>query len=176
MTQMRLIARWVDDLELTLPDKYSFCMAPVNETDDRSMKLLKQFASKLAYNATTGVNRREFFARQPGSLEELSILCAQFHRLELFLWLCQKFPTTSNMIEEQQATKLKEECIDVIHDGLSRANQLSLDHCYLRRDRNLRASWAKEKKDGRVDDELHEFIHELDDFDDTLQQYEVDDI
>lgn len=176
MTQMRLIARWVDDLELTLPDKYSFCMAPVNETDDRSMKLLKQFASKLAYNAATGVNRREFFARQPGSLEELSILCAQFHRLELFLWLCQKFPTTSNMIEEQQATKLKEECIDVINDGLSRANQLSLDHCYLRRDKNLRASWAKEKKDGRVDDELHEFIHELDDFDDTLQQYEVDDI
>ena len=80
------------------------------------------------------------------------------------------------MIEEQQATKLKEECIDVINDGLSRANQLSLDHCYLRRDKNLRASWAKEKKDGRVDDELHEFIHELDDFDDTLQQYEVDDI
>jgi len=40
----------------------------------------------------------------------------------------------------------------------------------------LRASWAKEKKEGRVDDELHEFIAELDDFDDTLQQYEVDDI
>mmetsp|Transcript_3528 Transcript_3528/g.10030 ORF Transcript_3528/g.10030 Transcript_3528/m.10030 type:complete len:306 (+) Transcript_3528:2127-3044(+) len=176
MTQMRLIARWVDDLQLTLPDKYSFCMAPVNETDKRSMKLLKQFASKLAFNATTGVNRREFFARQPGSLEELSVLCAQFHRLELFLWLCQKFPTTSNMIEEQQANKLKEECISVINDGLSKANQLSLDHCYLRRDRNLRASWAKEKKDGKVDDELHEFIAELDDFDDTLQQYEVDDI
>ena len=176
MTQMRLIARWVDDLQLTLPEKYSFCMAPVNETDQRSMKLLKQFASKLAFNGTTGVNRREFFARQPGSLEELSVLCTQFHRLELFLWLCQKFPTTSNMIEEQQATKLKEECISVINDGLSKANKLSLDHCYLRRDRNLRASWAKEKKDGRVDDELHEFIAELDDFDDTLQQYEVDDI
>lgn len=79
------------------------------------------------------------------------------------------------MIEEQQATKYKDECISVINAGLGIANRLSLDHCYLRRDRNLRATWAKERKDG-ADDQLHDFVHELDGYDDLLQQFEVEDI
>ena len=79
------------------------------------------------------------------------------------------------MIEEQQATKYKEECIAVINQGVEKANTLSLNHCYLKRDRNLRATWAKERKDG-AGDELHDFVHDLDEYDDLLQQFEVEDI
>lgn len=57
-TQMRLIAKWIDDLPLLLPDKYSFCMAPVNEVCQYSMGLLKRFATKYSYRETTGVPHR----------------------------------------------------------------------------------------------------------------------
>ena len=57
-TQMRKIAKWIDDLPMLLKDKYSFCMAPVNEVCPDSMGLLKRFATKYSHEETTGVPHR----------------------------------------------------------------------------------------------------------------------
>ena len=81
------------------------------------------------------------------------------------------------MIEQLGANSLKDETIAVINDGLSNASSLTLSHDYLRRDRNLRATYAKEReKRSADDDEAHGFGHDFDAIDDMIQQFTVEDI
>lgn len=176
-SELRLTARWLDDLPLEMTDKYNFCMAPVNQTCHRSMQLLKQFATKYRLNEMSGIHHRKFIPKKPRSLEDLSALCSKHNQLELFLWLSWKFPSNANMIEQLGANSLKDETIAVINDGLSNASSLTLSHDYLRRDRNLRATYAKEReKRSADDDEAHGFGHDFDAIDDMIQQFTVEDI
>jgi hypothetical protein len=61
--------------------------------------------------------------------------------LELFLWLQNKF--NRNALEIQTALARKEATTAFINTALRDAEKLKLNHCYLKRDRAIRAKWQE---------------------------------
>ena len=110
---------------------------------------------------------RTAIPKPAGSFDELSHLCSIHSQLELFLWLQYKFPG-SNVMEQQSALALKERTISLISKGLAKSENLSLNHCYIKRDRSIRAEW-KGKQESKKE-------ANLDEFDDFLPHSEVDEI
>lgn len=84
---------------------------------------------------------RRHVPRQAKSFEDLSYLCTIFSQLELFLWLQYKF--NRNALEIQTALARKEATTAFINTALKDAENLKLNHCYLKRDRAIRMQWAE---------------------------------
>jgi len=55
--QMRVLAKAISDLTLSIEDKYTLCSAPVNESCPRSIAVVRKFAQKLASGEIPGVGR-----------------------------------------------------------------------------------------------------------------------
>ena len=55
------------------------------------------------------------------------------------------------MVEQAAALATKERLIEMIGLGLSTADKLKLDHCYVRRDQRIRNIW-REEQDADDDD------------------------
>lgn len=173
-TQIQFIAKQLSDLPLSINDKYTFCMSPVNENCSRSLTILKNFAQKHAMGEVSGLNLRTVVPKQAKSFDDLSRLCSIHSELELFLWLTLKFP--GNAMEQRLAEAIRERATSHINEGLAATDRLKLEHCYIKRDKNLRSAWARKMKemDGPTSDIY--FIHDIDRSDDVLPQYEVEDI
>ena len=136
--QMQIIAKMLKMIPLDLATKYSISTCPVNTTDMRSLEIIKRFALKKALGESPGLTTK-MYAHKPISFEELSHMCDVHHELELFIWLSTRFP--GNDVEQQRAFALKEHAIKLISDGLSKSQQLKLDHDYIKRDARLRRAW-----------------------------------
>jgi ATP-dependent RNA helicase SUPV3L1/SUV3 len=76
-TEMHGIARSITSFPLTLREKYTLCMCPVNIDSSGSMDVLRRFASKLASGEASGLTRG-MVPRMPKSFDDLSRLCHIF--------------------------------------------------------------------------------------------------
>lgn len=56
-TPMRVIAKWLNDLNLSISDKYTLCMAPIPTHSEAAMTTLRKFAKKHAVGEASGLNR-----------------------------------------------------------------------------------------------------------------------
>ena len=162
-TSMQAIAKWLHGLDLTISEKYTLCLAPVPTTSMSGMAMIRNFAKKHAANEVAGLNR-SVVPKRPKSFDDMANLCSVYSELELFLWLHGRFP--GNVMEQQTATNLKGLTIDMINEGLNAAENLKLDHCYLKRDTRLRRNWASnQNSEGKGYDQF-EGIGDDDDEDD----------
>lgn len=81
------------------------------------------------------------------SFDDITRLCSAHSDLELFLWLANTVSGHGlNLVEQQTAITLKERVIGLINYGLGQSEALKLNHDYIARDKNLRASWMKRKR------------------------------
>jgi len=145
-TQMQTIAKHLNDVPLSFDEKYSLCMAPVNENCQRSMNALKIFAQEYLDGNFSGLNRATS-PEKSVSFQDLSTLCNFHAELDLFLWLWHRFydgKEEVNNLDLDAAKRLKEETITLINYGLADADKLTLDHCYMEKDRRNRKSWENQ--------------------------------
>jgi len=177
-SHLQLVAEWMDEMPLSIQDKYVFCMSPVNERCNRSSGLLKGFAAKHASDEVFGLKMRSFAPKRAKGFDDLSRLCSMHNELELFLWLDQKF--TGNAVERITAEQVRERTIDLINRGLTESDRLRLSHDYIRRDKKLRKEWKEERQaksalilEGDSDD-FRDFVHHLDEADDLVDCVEVE--
>ena len=56
-TPMRVIAKFLNDIDMPLSEKYTLCMSPANHTSVHTMTTLKKFAMKHAAGQVSGVDR-----------------------------------------------------------------------------------------------------------------------
>jgi hypothetical protein len=150
--EMRIVARWLRDLDIPVRDKYTLTMAPVSTHCQRAMNTLRRFAIKHAAGEASGLGRT--ILKPPKTFEHMSNLCSVHNELELFLWLHNKFP--GNIVEQQAALALKEQAISYISKGLIETERLRLDHCYIKRDNFVRQAYRKNKKDEEEESEWDE--------------------
>eukprot|EP00977_Amphora_coffeiformis_P020070 scaffold7825_cov162-Amphora_coffeaeformis.AAC.1 len=149
---MHEIAKGIDQYPLTVRGKYALCMCPVSTNNAKSMDVLKRFAAKLSAGEVSGLPNR-MIVRQPKTFEDLAQLCGIFSDLDLFLWLQNKFPP-GNYIEQQNAAALKETAIRMIGEALERTSKLKLKHCYVTRDKRVRATWKQRRERKTARNEL----------------------
>lgn len=145
-TPMKLIARYLRDLQISIEDKYTLTMAPVQSQNQESMAVLRKFAIKYAASQTAGLTV-SMLPKPAKTFDDLSQLCSTYNELELFLWLHNRFPANANVVEQQSALAMKEKAIKYINKGLSDSETLKLDHCYITRDNRLRAHMSKTEKE-----------------------------
>ena len=141
-TPMKVIARTLRDTRISIEDKYTLTMAPVQPQNVASMAVLRNFAIKLSSGQTAGLTRN-MYPKPAKTFDDLGQLCSVHNELELFLWLHNRFPATANVVERQSALALKEKTINYINEGLA-SDSLKVDHCYILRDQKLRQACQKE--------------------------------
>lgn len=114
------VAVVVDELPLSLYDKYLFCLSPVDMNDDISAQGLSQFAENYAKRGL--VRLREIFTpgtltvpKSPNDLKELESI----HKvLELYVWL--SFRMEDSFPDRELASSQKAICSSLIEDFLER--------------------------------------------------------
>jgi ATP-dependent RNA helicase SUPV3L1/SUV3 len=74
---MHEIARSITSFPLTIREKYTLCMCPVNIENPYSMDVLRRFASKLAAGEASGLTH-SMAPSKPKSFDDLSRLCHIF--------------------------------------------------------------------------------------------------
>ena len=67
-------------------------------------------------------------------------------------------------MEQQTALSLKERAITSINIGLAESEKLKLDHCYIKRDTNLRKTWENNMRKKSSEEYFVSDLEELDDF------------
>ncbi|CAL8989690.1 unnamed protein product [Prunus brigantina] len=114
------VAAVIDELPLGLPDKYRFCISPVDMDDEISSQGLTQFAQSYA---NTGIVRlREIFT--PGTLKVPQTEAAlkeleSIHKvLDLYVWL--SFRLEESFPDRELASSQKSMCSMLIEDFLER--------------------------------------------------------
>ena len=143
-TDMYEIAKAIDEYPIPIKDKYALCMCPVSTKNKKSMDVLKQFAKKMSAGEVSGLKNR-IIPRKPKNFDDLAQLCGIFSDLDLFLWLQNKFPP-GNVIEQKNASALKETAIRLIGEALEQTGTLRLKHCYISRDKQVRNIWRNHHK------------------------------
>jgi ATP-dependent RNA helicase SUPV3L1/SUV3 len=97
-TAMHQIARAITSFPLTIREKYTLCMCPVNSDSSGSMDVLRRFASKLAAGETSGLTY-SMVPRKPKSFDELSKLCHIFSGKQWKLFLGPVVPFISHSFD-----------------------------------------------------------------------------
>lgn len=138
-TEMKTIAKRLKNVPLPLTDAYTLCLSPTNEN---SMKILENFATKYAQGQVSGLPSRSV-PKKAKSFDDLSYLCGLYTDADLFLWLQMKFPP-SNAVEAQTALARKEKTLEFINEALANTERLKLNHSYLRQATRHRAVWESE--------------------------------
>ncbi|XVF38265.1 hypothetical protein REPUB_Repub20aG0085600 [Reevesia pubescens] len=118
--EMLKVAAVIDELPLSLQDKYLFCISPVDVNDEISFQGLTQFAENYAKNGL--VHLREIFTpgtlqvpKTPSALKELESV----HKvLELYVWL--SFRLEESFPDRELASSQKAICSLLIEEFLER--------------------------------------------------------
>lgn len=144
-TALLRIAKFLADVPLSLEDKYTFCMCPVKTDDMNQMKLMKDYAYSLSRDEVCGINFTSGkMPESPKSFDDISQLCTIHNEMELFMWLCHRFP--ENFIFDQSSLAIQERTISLINEGLVNSDILRLDHCYKERDTRIRKNFEERKE------------------------------
>ncbi|KAJ1721621.1 RNA helicase [Coemansia erecta] len=112
------IAQAIEDLPMTVRDRYQFLYAPINMREEVVATCVRRYAEYVAYGRQCRVG---MVVRMPKSLpttrESLKIF-EQWHRaITLFLWLSYHFP--ESFVEIEEAMDMKAQCERMILDGLA---------------------------------------------------------
>lgn len=135
-TELRMIAKRLKHIPLSLQDAYTMCLSPTNE---HSLTLLENFAWKFARSEASGLPSRPV-PKRAKSFDDLSHLCGIYADADLFLWLQFKFPP-SNAVEQAAALARKEQTLEYINAALANTDKLRLNHCYLQQATRHRSMW-----------------------------------
>lgn len=146
-TPMKMIARHMRDLHISIEDKYTLTMAPVQLQNSQSMATLQNFALKYSTGQAAGISK-SMIPKPAKSFDDIGTLCSLHNELELFIWLHNRFPANTNAVEQQTALAMKEKAIALINIGISESDKLKINHCYVARDQRLR---QLAKKDNNSD-------------------------
>lgn len=141
-TPMKVIARHMRDLHISIEDKYTLTMAPVQPQNSQSMATLQNFALKYSTGQAAGITK-SMIPKPAKSFEDIGALCSLHNELELFIWLHNRFPANTNAVEQQTALAMKEKAITLINNGISESDKLKMKHCYVARDLRLRQELKK---------------------------------
>ncbi|KAI9597671.1 P-loop containing nucleoside triphosphate hydrolase protein [Syncephalis fuscata] len=113
-------AERIEDLELLLPDRYLFCVAPANVRDPILMNhFTRWFAS--AFSENTAAHIADFVnlpERAPSTKEALRPLESQHRVILLYIWLSYHYPDT--FVDVDHARELKRVCEQMIDEGLTK--------------------------------------------------------
>ncbi|KAG4185266.1 hypothetical protein ERO13_A09G217900v2 [Gossypium hirsutum] len=118
--EMLKVAAVIDELPLSLQDKYLFCISPVDMDDEISSQGLTQFAENYAKKGL--VRLKEIFS--PGSLQVPKTHSAlkeleSIHKvLELYVWL--SFRLDESFLDHELASSQKAICSMLIEEFLER--------------------------------------------------------
>jgi hypothetical protein len=113
-----LVANWLNPIPLSISDRFTFSLAPVNTRDTIAMHLLYQFAAQYAMNKPVALNVRLSQTR-PRDYFELTDLCSKHNVLDLYLWLSSRFPTY--FIEREICLQQKAFAVNHIQETLQNA-------------------------------------------------------
>ncbi|KAI8325097.1 ATP-dependent RNA helicase SUPV3L1, mitochondrial-like protein [Martensiomyces pterosporus] len=113
------IAQAIEELPLTIRDRYQFLYAPINCRDPIALSCVRQYAAAVANRQECKVaDVIKLPKKEPKTRDDLRVL-EQWHRsITLYLWLTFHFPETFTQSEE--ATEMKVHCEKVIQEGLER--------------------------------------------------------
>ncbi|KAI8916077.1 P-loop containing nucleoside triphosphate hydrolase protein [Gorgonomyces haynaldii] len=112
------VAQAIEDLDLSLRDKFVFVNAPCNMRDEKAKKCLLSFAE--SYSRGQSVDLEQFLIpNDPVPTKEALYLLEVQHRIiMLYLWLAQRFP--SSFDQPSDALFHKHECERAIEKSLER--------------------------------------------------------
>ncbi len=113
-----LVANWLNPIPLSITDRFTFSLAPVNTRDTIAMHLLYQFAAQYAMNKPVALNVR-LSQNRPRDYFELADLCSKHNVLDLYLWLSSRFPTY--FIEREICLQQKAFAVNHIQETLQNA-------------------------------------------------------
>lgn len=113
-----LVANWLNPIPLSITDRFTFSLAPVNTRDIIAMHLLYQFAAQYAMNKPVALNVR-LSQNRPRDFFELADLCSKHNVLDLYLWLSSRFPTY--FIEREICLQQKAFAVNHIQETLQNA-------------------------------------------------------
>ncbi|KAJ1993261.1 RNA helicase [Coemansia sp. RSA 1358] len=111
------IAKIIEELPLTIRDKYQFIYAPAQTNYAVETTCLKKYAEAVAYRRECNIHSViRLPTMPPKSREDIRVL-EQWHRsISLYQWLSYQFAYIFKMIDE--AEELRNKCQGLIHKGL----------------------------------------------------------
>ncbi|KAJ1962433.1 RNA helicase [Dipsacomyces acuminosporus] len=127
------IAEAIEQVPLSVRDRYQFLYAPINVRDPVALSCVRQYAEAVADKRECKVaDVVKLPKAEPKNRDDLRLL-EQWHRaITLYLWLSFHFPETFTQTEE--ANQLKAHCEKTIQEGLQR----------------IYASGGKQKRQGKA--------------------------
>ncbi|KAJ3138732.1 RNA helicase [Geranomyces variabilis] len=114
----RKIAEFIESVPLTLRDRYTFILAPVDLRNPEMATQMRRFAEAQSEGLECHLDDCVILGDQPPqSIDELKDLEAQHRLIILYMWLSQRFPET--FTDSDSAHHLKRRCEALIDRGLA---------------------------------------------------------
>ncbi|TPX62421.1 hypothetical protein PhCBS80983_g00470 [Powellomyces hirtus] len=118
LDSQRVIAEFIEDIPLTLRDRYTFILAPFNLQDPASAAQMRRFATAQSGGLECLMEDSVVLGdHPPQTIDQLKDLEAQHRLIILYMWLSQRFPETFTDLDN--ALYLKRKCEDLIDRGLA---------------------------------------------------------
>jgi ATP-dependent RNA helicase SUPV3L1/SUV3 len=139
-TEMRMVARHLKDIPLSIRDAYTMCLSPIASRG--SLDIVESFARKYASGEISGLpipDQRTL--ERAKSFDDLGYLCSLYADSDLFLWLQLRFPPGDEN-ETKEVLERKEKALEYINLALSDSESLELNHDYVQQSIDLRRRWA----------------------------------
>ncbi|KAJ1653951.1 RNA helicase [Dispira simplex] len=130
----------LNDLQLSIADKYLMSFAPLVERDIIGEKVCANMVSYHAEDKECRIGDLFTLPTAPPTSPDALVTLEIYHKcLMAYLWLSYKFPAT--YVEQQVAQEAKEKCEDLIEQGLMHlkldADPSALRQIYKKRRKNL---------------------------------------
>ena len=155
MCRREAMAKVAEELEgknLSLADKFTFCVAPANTNDSNAMKLIKQFSEKRSQDKMYSLNLT-IPTLPPKTFDELGELCNKHNLIDLYLWLTQRFEKPSASIDIRIALAQKKVLLDMITKALKEEEEkINFKHSYDWSDSRFRSKFWQEQHRSNTSD------------------------
>lgn len=122
-------------MELSIRDRFSFCLAPVNTREPEVMASLKRCVrrpwrsvesqhhevlllvdrmaesyARMGRVPLSALHAHRSVSQQPASAHAISALEVAYAALDVYVWLSRKFGPTDVFVDTEQAIRLRNEC------------------------------------------------------------------
>ena len=114
--QTLILGAYLQQLELSLADRFVFTTAPVSLMNRLGLKYLYHYAEQHAANRPVRVNVK-LPHRAPKYSDQMQDLCVRHNIIDMYLWLAQRFRRT--FVDTDQAKLQKQYLVDLISTSLA---------------------------------------------------------
>ena len=141
---MVCVSNWLNPIPLSLADRFTFAMAPVNTRNDNLMNQLYAYAATYSMQRPVALNCR-MASTVPRDIDQLTSLCDKHQVVDLYLWLSLRFP--KYFIEREKALEQKRFAVDNIQSTLKLEN-LGVEYSHSQAYDKMRKRCNKDHPDG----------------------------